>query len=61
MFVSVSLGAGIENFIDKNEKLTFFSIISSQDIYLPILGFLIITILGFLLKGFFFKKNNEQN
>ena len=61
MFVSVSLGAGIENFIDKNDKLTFFSIISSQDIYLPILGFLIITILGFLLKGFFFKKNNEQN
>ena len=47
--------------IKSSYGLTFFSIISSQDIYLPILGFLIITILGFLLKGFFFKKNNEQN
>ena len=56
MFVSVALGAGIENFIDKNDKLSFFGILTSQDIYLPILGFVIIIVLAFILKKFLFKK-----
>ncbi len=56
MFVSVALGAGIENFIDENEKLSIFTVITSQDIYLPILGFVIIIALAFVLKKFFFKK-----
>ena len=56
MFVSVALGAGIENFIDENEKLSIFTVITSQDIYLPILGFAIIIALAFVLKKFFFKK-----
>ena len=55
MFVSAALGAGIESFIDQNEKLSIFAIITSKDIYLPILGFLIIIILAFILKKFFFK------
>ena len=55
MFVSAALGAGIENFIDQNEKLSIFAIITSKDIYLPILGFLIIIILAFILKKLFFK------
>tara|TARA_B100000945_G_scaffold284961_1_gene254899 strand:+ start:868 stop:1599 length:732 start_codon:yes stop_codon:yes gene_type:complete len=55
MFVSVALGAGIESFIDQNEKLSFLALITSQDIYLPIIGFLIIIILTFILKKIFFK------
>ncbi len=57
MFVSVALGAGIENFINENEKISIFAIITSQDIYLPILGFIIIIALAFILKQFFFKKD----
>ena len=55
MFVSVALGAGIESFIDQNEKLSFLALITSQDIYFPIIGFLIIIILTFILKKIFFK------
>ena len=56
MFISVALGAGIENFIDKNNKLSFFELILSPDIYLPILGFIAIVIIAFFIKKIFFKK-----
>ena len=39
MFISVALGAGIEKYIETNEKLSLINIILSPDIYLPILGF----------------------
>ena len=55
MFISVALGAGIENFIDKNNKLSFFELILSPDIYLPILGFIAIVIIAFFIKKIFFK------
>ena len=32
MFITVALGAGIEKYIDINEKLSFFKIILSPDI-----------------------------
>ena len=54
--VSVALGSGIESFIDKNEELSIFAIITSQDIYLPILAFLIVIILAFIFRKFIFKK-----
>ena len=56
MFVTVSLGSGIESIIDKNESLGIFNIISAPEIYLPILGFFIILILAYLIKKFYFKK-----
>ena len=55
MFVSVALGSGIEGVIDKNDKLNIFNVISSPDIYLPILGFFILLIAAFLIKKFYFK------
>ena len=55
MFVTVALGSGIENIIDKNEKLSIFSIVSSPEIYLPIAGFFILLILAFFIKKFYFK------
>ena len=56
MFVTVALGAGIENFIEKNEEPSFFKIITYPDIYLPIIGFLVVAILGIILKKIFFNK-----
>jgi len=55
MFVSVALGSGIEGVIDKNDKLNIFNVISSPDIYLPILGFFILLIAAFLIKKFYLK------
>ena len=57
MFITVALGAGIEKYIDIYEKLSFFKIILSPDIYFPILGFLLMILIGFIIKKLFFKKN----
>ena len=56
MFVTVSLGSGIENIIDKNAKLSFVSVIYSPEIYLPLIGFFIILFAAFLIKKFYFRK-----
>ena len=55
MFVTVSLGSGIERIIDKNEKLSFFNVINSPEIYFPIIGFFIILTVAFFIKKFYFK------
>ena len=55
MFVTVAIGSGIENVIDKNENLSLISVISSPEIYLPIIGFFIILIIAFIIKKFYFK------
>ena len=55
MFVTVALGSGVENIIDKNEKLSFSNVASSPEIYLPIMGFFIILVIAFFIKKFYFK------
>ena len=55
MFVTVSLGEGIEKIIDKNEELSIINVLVSPEIYLPIIGFFIIIILAFLIKKIYFK------
>ena len=55
MFVTVSIGSGIENVIDKNEKLSVLSVVTSPEIYLPIIGFFILLIVAFFIKRIFFK------
>ena len=55
MFVTVALGSGIENVIDQNKNLDTLTVISSPDIYLPIIGFFIILISAFVIKKFFFE------
>ena len=56
MFVTVSIGSGIENVIDQNEKLSLIRVISSPEIYLPIVGFFILLIMAFFIKKIYFKK-----
>lgn len=51
LFVGTSLGSGIEKVIQDNvEAPTFFELIFSPDIYIPIIGFLILVFLGILLR-----------
>ena len=56
MFVTVSLGSGIENVIDQNESLSIFTVLFSPEIYLPIIGFLIILIVAVAIKKYYFKQ-----
>ena len=55
MFVTVSIGSGIETIIDQNEKLSLGSVIFSPDIYTPIFCFFILLIIGFVVKKLYFK------
>ena len=56
MFVTVSLGSGIENVIDQNESLNIFTVLLSPEIYLPIIGFFIILIVALAIKKTYYKE-----
>jgi len=51
LFVGVSLGAGLNKFLEENIKTpTFFELIFTPDIYLPIIGIIILVLIGIILK-----------
>ena len=50
--MTVALGSGIEKIIDQNAELSFFPVIQSPEIYLPIIGFFIILIATLFIKKF---------
>ena len=55
-FIMISLGSGIEKIISNNlNRPSFFQIISSPDIYYPIIAFLIIFLVAVLIRNFFYK------
>ena len=56
MFVTVALGSGAQKIIDQNIELSFWSVFFSPEIYLPIIGFLILFIVAFVVKKIYFKK-----
>ena len=55
MFISVSLGSGIENIINKEEEFTILNIITSPEIYLPISAFFLLLIIAFIIKKIYLK------
>ena len=55
MFVSVAIGSGIENIIDKNEKISFFTVLFSPEIYIPIIAFIALLTLAFIFKKIYIK------
>ena len=55
MFVTVSIGSGLESIIDQNETLNPIKVIFSPEIYIPIACFFILLLIGFLLKKKYFK------
>ena len=56
MFVTVSIGSGIEAIIDQNEKLSAVNVLFSPDIYIPIVCFFILLIIGFVFQKLYFKE-----
>jgi uncharacterized membrane protein YdjX (TVP38/TMEM64 family) len=55
MFVTVSLGSGIEKVIDQNTELTVLTVLFSPEIYIPLILFFLILIMAFVIKKFYFK------
>ena len=55
MFVTVALGSGIEKVIDENVQLSFYTVLFSPEIYIPIIAFFIILIIAFIIKKFYFR------
>ena len=56
MFVTVAFGSGIESIMNKNEKLSIINVISSPEIYIPIMGFFVILFISLIIKKIYFKK-----
>ena len=56
MFVTISLGSGIENVIDQNTSLNIFIVLFSPEIYIPLIGFFIILIVALIIKKYYFKE-----
>ena len=55
LFVGTTLGSGIEKIINENQVApTFLEIFTSTEIYIPVLGFIFLIILGFFFKRYFY-------
>lgn len=56
LFIMVSIGSGLEKIIKTNNSPpSFFEIIASKDIYLPLIAFIAIVVIGIFLKKKFYK------
>ena len=56
LFIMVSIGSGLEKIIKtKNSPPSFFEIIASKDIYLPLIAFIAIVVISIFLKKKFYK------
>ena len=56
LFIGASIGAGIEKVINLNEDLpNLLTILSSKDIYIPLVGFIFFIVLTYLLRKKFYK------
>ena len=56
LFVGASLGAGLNKVIENNEELpSLFDIILTPDIYVPVIGVIILVLIGFIIKKNFYK------
>ena len=56
LFIMVSIGSGLEKIIKTNNSPpSFFEIIASEDIYLPLIAFIAIVVISIFLKKKFYK------
>jgi len=56
IFIGVSLGAGLNEIIQKNiEAPSLIELLFSPEIYIPIVAFLILLIVGIIIKNIFYK------
>ena len=57
IFLAVSIGSGVEKFIDNNvEAPGFLELILSSEIYVPLIGFFILVLLCIIARKKFYKK-----
>ena len=57
VFIWVSLGSGLEKIIDQNEEAPEFgTLISSPDIYVPIIAFIFLVLITVIIRKFFYNK-----
>ena len=55
-FVVVSLGSGIEKIIENNDSIpSMLELLSSAEIYLPVLGFILLIFITLVIKKIFYK------
>ena len=50
IFIINSIGSGIEGIIDLQENPSFTDILLKSEIYLPLMGFIILLIISYLIK-----------
>ena len=56
LFVGASLGAGLNKVIEDNQELPgMFDIILTPDIYVPVIGMIILVLVGFIIRKKFYK------
>jgi len=56
VFIWVSLGSGLNKIIKNNlEPPTLIELLFSQEIYIPIIGFIILFVIGIIIKNIFYK------
>jgi len=56
LFIGTSLGSGIEKIINQNERMpTFFDILTSKDIYYPLIAFILLIIISMIFKKKIYK------
>ena len=56
LFVGASLGAGLNKVIENNQALpSVFDIILTPDIYVPVIGMIILVLIGFIIRKKFYK------
>ena len=57
VFIGVSLGSGLNKIIENNlEPPTLTKLLFSPEIYIPIIGFIILVILGIIFKNIYYNK-----
>ena len=57
-FIFNTIGAGLNTYIEKSENFNVLALISTPEIYFPILMFVGLIILSLIMKNFFFKDVN---
>ena len=58
VFILCAIGSGIEKIIENNIDPSLLNMIQNKEILFPIIGFLVIIIISFLLRKIYFK--NEK-
>ena len=60
IFIVNSLGAGVGNFINKNNSINWIDLIKDREIYLPILIFIVLLIVTAFINKFFFNSKSSK-